>query len=187
MITSRNWWSIHSWFRDEIVILAEFEKNIESIVKDRPVIVPNVLLNTLSYPLSRKINYLLRTMQWTMHPLWKPYLFRKFTMDPLSLLPIKYEFRVCLAHYGFRVLISLWIHYFIRELTMKSLSFLQNHYEFTLIFHFMFTIIFFVDSLWIHHLFQEFTIKSLFRQLTINPLCFLRIHYKLTICFANLL
>ena len=89
-------------------------------------------------------------MQWTMNPLWKHCLFRKFTMDQLSFWTIKYEFRVCFAN---SVCIIYVIHY---EVTI----FLQNHYELTLIFHSMFTIIF-------------------FRWFTIDSLSFLRIHYKI--------
>jgi len=54
-------------------------------------------------------------------------LFRKFTLNPLSLSWYYYEFTIYFA-------ISLWIHNLLRDFTMNSLSFSRNHCEFTIYF-----------------------------------------------------
>ena len=60
-------------------------------------------------------------------------LFDGFTLNPLSLSRIHFEFTISFAN-------SLWIYYLFREFTLNLLSFSRIHFEFT---------IFFANLLWI--------------------------------------
>ena len=79
---------------------------------------------------------------WRTTVYWIEYLFRKFTMNTLSVLRIYYEFTIVSAN-------SLWVHFLFRDFTIffasklqmkflfhkftiNSLYFSQIHYEFTL-------------------------------------------------------
>ena len=86
--------------------------------------------------------------------IWTHYLFREFTMNPLSISQIHYEPTIYLAN-------SLWIDYLfqyciyllsIRRFTMNSLSFSWFHHKF---------IVYFVNSLGIYYIFFEFTLNQI--------------------------
>ena len=100
----------------------------------------------------------------------------EFTMDPLSISRIHYEFTMCFdnspcfsrIHYGFINFFfanSLWLPYLFLEFTMNSRCVSRIHYlfrKYTIFvntlsrFHYEFTISF-TNLLWIHYLFHEFT------------------------------